>query len=195
MLGLNKNKKNFVKIIGGHWKRKNIYFQNSEVLRPTLGRVRETLFNWLNQDLTNKYCLDLFAGTGALGFEALSRNASSCLMVEKNKDNFLNLEKNKEALGAYAADIIHSSANTFLKTNSKKFDIIFFDPPFMDKDAYKSIDDLAKYLNNDGLIYLELGEEIRTRKLKILKSSRAGQVYFYLLTMVSVHDRFLSRKF
>ena len=68
-------KDNNVKIIGGKWKRKNISFHEAKGLRPTLGKVRETLFNWLGQDLNNKVCLDLFAGTGALGFEALSRNA------------------------------------------------------------------------------------------------------------------------
>ena len=85
---MSKTKKNVVKLIGGNWKRKNIFFHDNQGLRPTLGRVRETLFNWLNQDLTNKACLDLFAGTGALGFEALSRNASSCIFVEKNKESF-----------------------------------------------------------------------------------------------------------
>ncbi len=81
MSGLSKNKKNSVKIIGGQWKRRNVSFLDKEGVRPTLGRVRETLFNWLDQDLTSLSCLDLFAGTGAIGFEALSRNASSCLMV------------------------------------------------------------------------------------------------------------------
>ena len=96
MSGLSKNKKNSVKIIGGQWKRRNVSFLDKEGVRPTLGRVRETLFNWLDQDLTSLSCLDLFAGTGAIGFEALSRNASSCLMVEKDRENCENLTKNKD---------------------------------------------------------------------------------------------------
>ena len=84
-------KDNNVKIIGGKWKRKNISFHEAKGLRPTLGKVRETLFNWLGQDLNNKRCLDLFAGTGALGFEALSRNAKSCVFVENNPSKTLDI--------------------------------------------------------------------------------------------------------
>ena len=96
MLGLSKSQKNTVAIIGGDWKRKKVNFSDKEELRPTLGRVRETLFNWLNQDLTSLSCLDLFAGTGALGFEALSRNARSCVMIEKNKSTYEDLITNKK---------------------------------------------------------------------------------------------------
>ena len=87
---MNSNKKSTVKIIGGLWKRKNIFFYDSDSLRPSLNRIRETLFNWLGQDLSHKKCLDLFAGSGALGFESLSRNAESCLLVEKKKINGFN---------------------------------------------------------------------------------------------------------
>jgi 16S rRNA (guanine966-N2)-methyltransferase len=75
---VNSNKKSTVKIIGGSWKRKNIFFNDSNSLRPSLNRVRETLFNWLDQDLSYKKCLDFFAGSGVLGFESLSRNAEYC---------------------------------------------------------------------------------------------------------------------
>lgn len=182
MSGLNKTKKNAVKIIGGRWKRKNIYFQDSEGLRPTLARVRETLFNWLNQDLTNKLCLDLFAGTGALGFEALSRNASSCVFVEKNKDSFIELMRNKDSLKANKASIVHGPAVNFLKNNKEEFDVIFFDPPFMNKDAYLLLDNLANHLKPEGLIYIECDCKYSSEILKIIKSSRAGKVYFYLLS-------------
>ena len=182
MLGLNKTKKNVVKLIGGNWKRKNIFFHDSEGLRPTLGRVRETLFNWLNQDLTNKACLDLFAGTGALGFEALSRNASYCIFVEKNKESFTELTKNKESLNADKALILHCPANIFLKSNTKKFDVIFFDPPFMSKDDYELLDSLAFHLKPNGHIYMESDSKYSSEILKIIKSSVAGKVYFYLLS-------------
>jgi 16S rRNA (guanine966-N2)-methyltransferase len=182
LLGLNKTKKNVVKLIGGYWKRKNIFFHDSEGLRPTLGRVRETLFNWLNQDLTNKACLDLFAGTGALGFEALSRNASSCIFVEKNKENFTELLKNKDTLNADKALIFHCPANIFLKNNTKKFDVIFFDPPFISKDDYELLDSLVFHLKPKGLIYVESDSKYASEILKIVKSSMAGKVYFYLLS-------------
>jgi len=171
-----------VKIIGGHWKRKNIFFHDSKGLRPTLGRVRETLFNWLDQDLTNKVCLDLFAGTGALGFEALSRNASSCIFVEKNKEIFTQLTNNKKYLNANMASILHCSADIFLKSNTKKFDVIFFDPPFMSKDDYELLDSLVYHLKPNGLIYMESDSKYSSEILNIFKSSIAGKVYFYLLS-------------
>jgi len=80
--------KNQVKIIGGQWKRKNVSFVDTPGLRPTPIRVRETLFNWLDQDLTGKVCLDLFSGSGVIGFESLSRGASSVVMVEKSPQSF-----------------------------------------------------------------------------------------------------------
>ena len=118
-------KDNNVKIIGGKWKRKNISFNEAMGLRPTLGRVRETLFNWLGQDLNNKKCLDLFAGTGALGFEALSRNAESCTFVENNPSTFQKLIQNKENLKADNAIIKKIHADFFIKNNEELFDIIF----------------------------------------------------------------------
>ena len=182
MSGLSKNKKNSVKIIGGQWKRRNVSFLDKEGVRPTLGRVRETLFNWLDQDLTSLSCLDLFAGTGAIGFEALSRNASSCLMVEKDRENCENLTKNKETLGATNATIINSTAESFLKNNNEKFDIIFFDPPFSDTDLVKVLPELIQHLVIGGFIYFESDMKYEGSELKVFKSSRAGQVYFYLLT-------------
>ena len=111
------SKKSKVKIIGGSWKRKNISFYDSDGLRPTLNRVRETLFNWLGQDLSNKTCLDLFSGSGILGFESLSRNAQSCILVDNKNSTVLNLSENKNNLRADNALIINSSAKIFLENN------------------------------------------------------------------------------
>jgi len=110
-------KDNNVKIIGGKWKRKNISFNEAKGLRPTLGKVRETLFNWLGQDLYNKNCLDLFAGTGALGFEALSRNADSCTFIENNPSTFKKLLENKKNLNAQNAIIKKINADFFANDN------------------------------------------------------------------------------
>ena len=167
------NKKSKVRIIGGSWKRKNISFYDSDGLRPTLNRVRETLFNWLGQDLSNKTCLDLCSGSGILGFESLSRNAQSCILVDNNNSTVSNLSENKNNLRADNALIINSSAKIFLENNNKLFDIIFFDPPFRSVDVY--------HLKPQGVIYFETNKKFSGEEFKILKNSRAGQVYFYLL--------------
>jgi len=172
---------NKVKIIGGLWKRKDIFFSEEEGLRPTLGRVRETLFNWLNQDLSDRICLDLFSGSGALGFESLSRNSKTTYMVEKNKHIYQVLVKNKEQLQSNNAVIINATAENFVIQNDVYFDIIFFDPPFNYKNQLLLLLSLKKYLKADGLIYYETDSKYVETDFKIIKSSHAGKVYFYLL--------------
>ena len=172
-----------VKIIGGQWKRKNISFFEHDGLRPTLGRVRETLFNWLGQDLSGKDCLDLFSGSGALGFESLSRGASGCIFVGKNRHAYENLKNNKANLNADRAEIIHSDASNFLRNNLQSFDVIFFDPPFHEITYFSLLANLKKFLKNDGCIYVESSAKYVDSDYKILKEARVGQVYFYLLTV------------
>ena len=175
------SKKSSVKIIGGSWKRKNIFFHDADGLRPTLSRVRETLFNWLGQDLSEKDCLDLFSGSGILGFESLSRNAQSCILVDNNTFTISSLIDNKNNLNAKNALIVNSTAEMFLKKNKELFDIIFFDPPFLNFDIYPLLSKIKKYLKPDGIIYLEMNEQYSGNKLKILRNSKVGKVYFYLL--------------
>jgi len=98
--------KNQVKIIGGAWKRKNVSFIDAPGLRPTPGRVRETLFNWLEQDLTGKLCLDLFSGSGVIGFESLSRGAKNVVMIEKSPQVFKMIQENQKLLQADGA-VLH----------------------------------------------------------------------------------------
>jgi 16S rRNA (guanine(966)-N(2))-methyltransferase RsmD len=174
-------KDNNVKIIGGKWKRKNISFNEAMGLRPTLGRVRETLFNWLGQDLNNKKCLDLFAGTGALGFEALSRNAESCIFVENNPSTFQKLIQNKENLKADNAIIKKIHADFFIKNNEELFDIIFFDPPFVLDNSIQLIEFIRKFLKPHGVIYFETNIKLPENFLEIIKTSRVGKVYFHLV--------------
>ncbi len=120
-----------LRIIGGKWKRRQIQFPAIVNLRPTPDRVREMLFNWLGQDLTGKTCLDLFAGSGALGFEAASRNARQVALVETNRSASQFLSANTRLLGGSAQISIHNtSAFAFLKKSTNRFDIIFLDPPF-----------------------------------------------------------------
>jgi len=178
---VNSNYKSTVKIIGGNWKRKNISFHGSNNLRPTLNRIRETLFNWLDQDLSNKNCIDLFAGSGALGFEALSRNASSCTFIESNKSSYLKLEENKNNLNAVKAKIFEGDGLKFLENNNELFDIIFCDPPFGILDSLDLIELANKSLTKNGLIYFESDIEISSKDLNIYKTSKAGNVYFYLI--------------
>ena len=177
------SKKNVVKIIGGSWKRKNIFFHDADGLRPTLNRVRETLFNWLGQDLSEKNCLDLFSGSGILGFESLSRNAQSCILVDNNTLTISGLTDNKNNLNAKNALIVNSTAETFLKNNNELFDIIFVDPPFASFDVYPLLIEIKNHLNSKGIIYLEMNERYSSNELKILKHSKAGKVYFYLLSL------------
>ncbi len=168
-------------IIGGAWKRKKIFFRDAEGLRPTLGRIRETLFNWLGQDLSNKKCLDLFSGSGSLGFEALSRNASSCTFIERNYEVYLNLIDNKIKLNVERAFIKNMNAELFIKNNSESFDIIFCDPPFKMNETLLLIDRLRQLLNPEGIIYFESDQEIPEQMFEIHKTSRVGKVYFYLI--------------
>ena len=178
---VNSNKKSTVKIIGGSWKRKNIFFYDSDSLRPSLNRIRETLFNWLGQDLSHKKCLDLFAGSGALGFESLSRNAESCLLVEKKRSTALTLTDNSNNLNAENALIINSTAENFLDNNNDLFDIIFYDPPFLIGNPNFLLSEIKNHLKPDGIIYFETNKEYLGKEFKILKNSKAGKVYFYLL--------------
>ena len=174
-------KKGSVKIIGGTWKRKNIFFHESDNLRPTLNRVREILFNWLGQDLSNKVCLDLFSGSGILGFESLSRNAKSCQLVDNNVKAILNLNDNKNNLSATNALIINSTAENFLENNAQLFDIIFYDPPFSIADPNILLTKIKNHLKPNGIIYFETNKQYLGKEFKILKNSKAGKVYFCLL--------------
>jgi len=176
--------KNQVKIIGGLWKRKNISFLDCPGLRPTPSRVRETLFNWLNQDLTGKVCLDLFSGSGVIGFESLSRGALSVVMVEKSPQAYKMIENNKKLLQAQKARIHFMDALIFLQNNNTKFDIIFCDPPFNEGWEDKLFPQLANHLTKDGLIYFESESALKEHgEFNLLKKRKAGNVFYHLVTL------------
>ena len=121
---------NSVRIIGGEWRRRQIRFPGSADLRPTPDRMRETLFNWLGQDLTGKTCLDLFAGSGALGFEAASRGAKQVVMVERDAQIFRALQATHTILGAGQVELARADALAFLQADARLYDVVFLDPPY-----------------------------------------------------------------
>jgi 16S rRNA (guanine966-N2)-methyltransferase len=144
--------------------------------------VRETLFNWLGQDLPGWTCLDLFAGSGALGFEAASRGAGRVVMIERDAKASSALEKNRTVLGASGVDVLRVDALAWLRNNRETFDLIFVDPPFDSGLAATVLAELAPHLKAGGYAYVEQGSAvIAPPGLIIHRSGRAGRSHFALL--------------
>jgi 16S rRNA (guanine966-N2)-methyltransferase len=172
---------NKVRIIGGEWRSRVLSFPDSEGLRPTADRVRETVFNWLGQTLEGKTCLDLFAGSGALGFEALSRYAKHVTLVEKHARVHAALKENAAKLGAANLTLVCADGLQWLKQNCGVYDVIFLDPPFAADLLPKLWPLLAERLSAKGAIYLECGAPVSVPAGWILwRSGRAGMVYYGL---------------
>jgi 16S rRNA (guanine966-N2)-methyltransferase len=178
-----KSARNRVRIIGGHWRSRQIEFPDAPDLRPTADRVRETLFNWLGQSLHGKRCLDLFAGSGALGFEALSRGADRVVMVENRRTAYAALELNAKQLDAHNLTLVYADARQFVRNCKETFDVVFLDPPFHTDFLEAILDDLPDILANDAVVYLESGRDLAdvARNWTILKRNRAGIVKFGLI--------------
>lgn len=170
-----------IRIIGGEHRSRQLPVLNHDGLRPTLDRVKETLFNWLGQDLTSKTCLDLFAGSGSLGFEAISRNAKQVVMVEQNNQVTKQLEQNKLLLKADNLQIINGDGLKFLQTSQLKFDVIFLDPPYNSVLLEKSLAQIENVLAEGGVIYAEYQQECDLSQFTIIKHGKAGVVNFVLL--------------
>lgn len=149
-----KTKPGSVRIIGGKWRRRRIAIAAGADLRPTPDRVRETLFNWLDPLLAGARCLDLYAGTGALGFEALSRDAASAVLVERDALAARALEHERDELGA-RAEIVCADAPSYVKGSGiDSFDIVFVDPPYR-QDVVAVLQALLPALRQGALVYLE----------------------------------------
>jgi len=152
-----------VRIIGGQWRNRKLAVPSVDGLRPTTDRVRETVFNWLQPYTANSRCLDICAGSGALGFEALSRGATSVQFIEKEKQAVHFLQKNAQKLDMLESNQLHiqqTAALNFLTKNvhSEHFDIVFVDPPFalnMHSDIFSALQD-GQWLANEALIYCEM---------------------------------------
>lgn len=175
-----------MRIIGGEYRSRWIEFPDVEGLRPTPDRARETLFNWLGQDLTGRRCLDLFAGSGALGFEAVSRGASKVVMVENNRAAFHALQENCRKLVCSNIMLRCEDGLGFVRRQEGgRYDVIFLDPPFQSGYLPKVLPLLADKLADDGLVYVETGEAFEPDAAwEVVKRARAGKVYYQLLQKV-----------
>ncbi len=171
-----------VRIIGGKWKGQKVRFSGDSTLRPTLGRIRETLFNWIRPELSGARVLDLFAGSGALGLEALSQGAAQAIFVERNRRTSTALRSTLNTLDANpAAKVLCQDALQFLKGAEEPFDIIFVDPPYAQEPLLRqTLTLLSKRHLAAGLVYAEFKDEAALRQaaeqagFAIAKTSRAG---------------------
>ncbi len=174
-----------VRIIGGAWRSRRLAFPASEDLRPTPDRVRETVFNWLASYLPGAACLDLFAGSGAFGFEALSRAAARAVLVEKRQEAVAALRLNREQLKAEHADIVHADAMEFLRGPAAAFDVVFLDPPYASGLLVPCIELLEArgWLTSGTLVYLETLKDMAPplpETWQLVRSKTAGQVGYHL---------------
>lgn len=186
-------KLNTVRINAGLWRSRLIKFPDSEGLRPTPERVRQTVFNWLGQDLTGLRCLDLFAGTGVMGFEALSRGSTAVTLVEKSSLACAALQANKTLLNATAATVLQHDAMQFLAQNTQPFHLVFLDPPYNHGWLPKVLPLLAAHLHPDGTVYVEAefaldeAEQASSQPFlvgwQVVKQSKAGNVFYHLLKL------------
>ncbi|WP_442952994.1 16S rRNA (guanine(966)-N(2))-methyltransferase RsmD [Paucibacter sp. B51] len=171
-----------VRIIGGLWKRSKLPVADRPGLRPTPDRVRETLFNWLGQDLDGWRVLDAFAGSGALGFEAASRGAAEVLLLERDAELARSLNASKVRLKADTLRVESSDALAWMaRCAPARFELVLLDPPFQQDLFLPALRAALPLLVPDGLVYLESGEPIVAPEelgLEVWRSGKAGAVHF-----------------
>ena len=175
-----RKRQNAVRIIGGEWRGMRLDFPASTPVKPTPDRVRETLFNWLANDLSGARCLDLFAGTGALGFEALSRGAEEVWFVERDPALLASLDKHAKRLNAKAKIVGEEVTNFLADPKEDCFDIVFLDPPY-EMSLMTLVDLLPVWFGRSALIYVE-----RPSTEGMSSVSRLGKVW---------RENLLARKF
>lgn len=186
-----RGKPHTVRIIGGDWKRTPLQVLDLEGLRPTPDRVRETLFNWLGQRLDGWRCLDLFAGTGALGFEAASRGAGRVLMVERNAKAARQLREIRERLSAQTVEVVEADGLRLAAgLPPGSFDVVFLDPPFGEQLLPRALEAAAPLVAAEGYLYVESGEPLEPEPgaaadalpgWRIARHGKAGAVFYHLL--------------
>jgi 16S rRNA (guanine(966)-N(2))-methyltransferase RsmD len=177
-----------VRITGGSWRSRLIEVADQPGLRPTPDRVRETLFNWLGQDLTGLDCLDLFAGSGILGFEAASRGAASSVLVDSNPRTVAMLRRSRASLGddprlaVWQADAIEFA--TLAVRRGQRFDVVFVDPPYRQGWLDRLWPQLAALTAGGGSVYVEAEAEVAPPEgWQMVRQGRAGQVHYHLLQL------------
>lgn len=177
-----------VRIIGGQWKRTKLPVADAPGLRPTPDRVRETLFNWLQPRIVGAHCLDLFAGSGVLGFEALSRGAASVTALELDAHAAAAIRANVKTLQTDKLRLEQRNAIDWLRDNAqqRRFDVVFLDPPFAENlytDCSRLLDE-QRWLAPRALVYLESGASLEKITLpdswQLIRNKRAGAVYYGL---------------
>jgi len=175
-----------IRIIGGTLRGRRVQFPAIPGLRPTPNRIRETVFNWLTPYIHRATCLDLFAGSGALSFEAVSRGASSVLAIEKNSKAITMLQQHKLQFKLNNLEFLKIDAQVYLQSEAKPFDIIFVDPPYSSHLLLNCLSDLhqKQWVQSGTLVYFECDTPIDNDQLPVswilLKAKKAGNVYFYL---------------
>lgn len=176
-----------IRIIGGQWKRTKLAVADKPGLRPTPDRVRETLFNWLGQDLTGWRCLDAFAGTGALGFEAASRGAKEVTLVEQDTALVAQLKRVQTQLQASATQVVRGDGVAALKhVDAASLDAVFIDPPFDSVLFEAALQAAGRAVALEGFVYLEApvlwtDEQLEIAGLKVHRHLKAGAVHAHLL--------------
>ena len=173
-----------VRLIGGIWKRSKLPVADRPGLRPTPDRVRETLFNWLGQDLSGWRCLDAFAGSGALGFEAASRGAAKVVMLDEDTHIVQSLQSTQQRLGGAQIQIERADAITWMKRGvARSLDLILLDPPFKAGLLQAAIDAAVALVSDAGYLYAEAPEPMAQAApgFEIWRQGRAGAVHFHLL--------------
>lgn len=176
-----------VRIIGGQWKGRKLNVIDRQGLRPTTDRIRETLFNWLQWHLPARRCLDLFAGSGVLGIEAVSRGASYAQLVEKDRQVVSNLRQQLQLLNSSNIDLLQADALKLLQSPpNQPFDIIFIDPPFRQNILETCCQYLEsnQWLSSEAYIYIEMEQELASVALpenwQLIRDKTAGQVHYCL---------------
>ena len=179
------------RIIGGNWRGRKVTFDDADGLRPTTDRIRETVFNWLQPYLNQGVCLDLYAGSGVLGIEALSRGAVEAVLVEKNKTTVNTIRKNLSQLKASGAVVYNDDALGWLSASAKnrRFNLVFLDPPFhanlLEKSAIALND--SGILADDAIIYVEHNVDesfIAPEHWSCIKDKCSGQVRYRLFELI-----------
>jgi 16S rRNA (guanine966-N2)-methyltransferase len=186
---VNSRPANRVRIVGGTHRGRIVRFPEAPGLRPTPDRVRETLFNWLGQDLTGRRCLDLYAGSGALALEAVSRGAVLAVAVERNPVLVAALRDNAGRIGAAALEARVGEARRAIAEEQRTFDVVFLDPPFDDEPWNWLLPACAARLAPQGRIYAEAARWVDpTPGLVSLRRARAGQVHYHLFCAEGAAD-------